>query len=308
MSRAAEVTDTVPDFRTVRQGGLVSKHASAPSRPDQAAMSRRARVAPRGAHAAPSNRVAPGRRLPAGRHGQPSPLPRIVLPALLLGLFVSGFLLAGTVPGAPVEQPLAAASPMLVTLRTNPVASFATQTDAEQAELRASRGRPLVTEPSPVPTPAASATPTARPAPVLPGCSGEKPTGRFSANGQLPASALCRLPGSGQKLRADAAVAFVVMSADYKKAMGSPLCITDSYRTLAQQQALARQKPGLTARPGRSEHGWGLAADLSCGVESFGSRQHAWMRANAPSYGWTLPTWARRGGSKPEPWHWEYTR
>lgn len=287
----------------------MSKHARVPTRPARAVTPTRPRVAPRGAHAAPSTRVVPGRRLPAGRHGQPTPVPRMVLPSLLLGLAVSGFLLAGTLPGAPVGEPPAAASPLLVTLRTTPLTSLATQADAEQAELRASRRRAVVTEPSPVPTPAASASPAARPAPVLPGCSGAKPAGRFSANGQLPASALCRLPGSSdRKLRADAAVSFAAMSADYQRAMGSPLCLTDGYRTLTQQQALARKKPSLTARPGTSEHGWGLATDLACGAESFRSRQHAWLRANAVNYGWELPTWARRGGSRPEPWHWEYTR
>jgi D-alanyl-D-alanine carboxypeptidase len=40
----------------------------------------------------------------------------------------------------------------------------------------------------------------------------------------------------------------------------------DGYRPLAEQRQLRRLKPRFAARPGYSEHGWGLAVDLSCGV------------------------------------------
>jgi hypothetical protein len=33
----------------------------------------------------------------------------------------------------------------------------------------------------------------------------------------------------------------------------------------------------------------------------------SWLSANGPTFGWTNPDWALRGGSGPyEPWHWEY--
>jgi D-alanyl-D-alanine carboxypeptidase len=60
----------------------------------------------------------------------------------------------------------------------------------------------------------------------------------------------------------------------------------------------------LAARPGTSNHGWGLAADL--GVGGYASADYAWMRANAPAFGWDNPGWARPGGTKAEPWHWEF--
>jgi LAS superfamily LD-carboxypeptidase LdcB len=63
----------------------------------------------------------------------------------------------------------------------------------------------------------------------------------------------------------------------------------------------------LAAAPGTSNHGWGLAVDLSGGMSSYGSAQYKWMRENAPKYGWDNPTWARAGGNKHEPWHWEFT-
>jgi LAS superfamily LD-carboxypeptidase LdcB len=69
---------------------------------------------------------------------------------------------------------------------------------------------------------------------------------------------------------------------------------------------LKSEKPALAATPGTSNHGWGTATDLCGGVESFGTPQHAWLATNAPLYNWFHPSWARQGGTKPEPWHFEY--
>jgi LAS superfamily LD-carboxypeptidase LdcB len=52
-------------------------------------------------------------------------------------------------------------------------------------------------------------------------------------------------------------------------------------------------------------HGWGLAIDL-CSKETGDSEVFSWLWANAPSYGWQNPSWAQLGGSKYEPWHWEF--
>lgn len=83
--------------------------------------------------------------------------------------------------------------------------------------------------------------------------------------------------------------------------------LADGYRTLGEQQQLRLIKPRYAAPPGSSEHGWGLAVDLSWGVQSFQSSRHVWMVANAGEYDWFLPDWAQRSGSRPEPWHWEYS-
>ena len=77
-------------------------------------------------------------------------------------------------------------------------------------------------------------------------------------------------------------------------------------RPLAEQVQVARATPDLAARPGRSNHGLGLAVDLCGGVQSFGTAAHLWMQHNAPLYGWYHPAWAEPSGSMPEPWHWEY--
>ena len=102
-------------------------------------------------------------------------------------------------------------------------------------------------------------------------------------NGRIPTSLLCPLYAApGHLLRADAAAAFNNMSAAYAGTFGAPICVTDSYRPLSVQILLKRQKPGLAATPGRSNHGMARAVDLCGGIQSFGSAQHVWMQKNAP--------------------------
>jgi cell wall-associated NlpC family hydrolase len=125
------------------------------------------------------------------------------------------------------------------------------------------------------------------------------------SNGQIPADQLCSL-GGGHRLRCDAAAAYNAMSAAYAATFGSPLCITDSYRSLDAQVDAHHRKPKITAVPGTSNHGWGLAVDLCGGINLFGTAQTAWMQVNAGHYGWLHPDWAQAGGQNPEPWHWEY--
>ena len=126
-------------------------------------------------------------------------------------------------------------------------------------------------------------------------------------NGQIPLALLCPLWGApGQLLRADAAARFTAMSQAYAAMFGRPICVTDSYRDLPTQIALAARKPTLAAVPGTSNHGWARAVDLCDGVESFSTVTHEWLVNNAPSFGWFHPVWAQADGSKPEPWHWEF--
>ncbi len=66
------------------------------------------------------------------------------------------------------------------------------------------------------------------------------------------------------------------------------------------------QKPRLAAVPGTSNHGRGLAVDLCGGAERFDGAAHRWLQANAGRFGWVHPAWARQGGRREEPWHWEY--
>ncbi len=126
-------------------------------------------------------------------------------------------------------------------------------------------------------------------------------------NGLFPGSALCPVWGApGEQLSPRAAAAFSAMSQAYAAQTGTPLCITDSYRSYAQQISVKASRGRFAATPGTSRHGLGRAVDLCGGVDDFGSAAHHWMRQNAPLYGWFHPSWAEAGGSLPEPWHWEY--
>ena len=125
-------------------------------------------------------------------------------------------------------------------------------------------------------------------------------------NGLIPPSAMCPLGVGGHQLRCDAAAAYRAMSAAFAAAFGSPICITDSYRTYASQVRLYGEKPTLAAVPGTSNHGWGLAVDLCGGIDHYGTAQYNWMKANAGRFGYLHPDWAEPGHGREEPWHWEY--
>jgi cell wall-associated NlpC family hydrolase len=125
-------------------------------------------------------------------------------------------------------------------------------------------------------------------------------------NGQIPGEALCALGVGRHALRCDAAASYAQMSTAFEAAFGSPLCITDSYRSYASQVSAFHRKPALAAVPGTSNHGWALAVDLCGGIHTAGTPQWTWMTANAGRFGFVQPDWARPGNEKPEPWHWEF--
>ncbi len=135
-------------------------------------------------------------------------------------------------------------------------------------------------------------------------CDGDE---RDYPNGHIPAKALCPLyKAPGESLRPGAAAAFNALSKAYERDSGRPLCVTDSYRSIAEQVSVKASRGKWAATPGTSEHGLGVALDLCGGIQSFGSPGYLWMRQNAPLYGWYHPSWAEPSGSLPEPWHWEY--
>lgn len=125
------------------------------------------------------------------------------------------------------------------------------------------------------------------------------------ANGRIPEALLCPLPQPGERLRADAAEAFIELDGAFRSEFGRPMCVADSYRPYHEQVSLFEEMlPGMAARPGTSQHGLGLAVDLCGGVHRVGTPEHEWMLATAPGHGWDNPSWARDGF---EPWHWEFT-
>lgn len=131
---------------------------------------------------------------------------------------------------------------------------------------------------------------------------GPQPTG---PNGRLPDSALCQY--RNVKARADAAEALAQMDRAFKARFGDGMCLGNAYRSYDQQASMHASRPRMVAKPGRSNHGLGLAVDFCGANQQRGTAEYTWMLNNAPSFGWILPDWARPGGSKPEPWHWEFT-
>jgi hypothetical protein len=107
-------------------------------------------------------------------------------------------------------------------------------------------------------------------------------------------------------LRCDAAERLTALSAEFEAEFGYPIPITDSYRSYGAQVTLAGIKPHLAAIPGTSNHGWGIAVDLGNPIAGGNSTEYVWLRVHGPDYGWDNPSWARLGGAKPEPWHFEF--
>jgi zinc D-Ala-D-Ala carboxypeptidase len=117
-------------------------------------------------------------------------------------------------------------------------------------------------------------------------------------NGHIPASALEQVGTTRHKLWAPAAESLNRMMRD-AKADGVTIGITDSYRPYAEQVDLARRKGlysqgGLAAKPGTSEHGWGMAADLDLNSSAL-----SWMKKHAADYGFV-------NNVPRESWHWAY--
>jgi LAS superfamily LD-carboxypeptidase LdcB len=117
-------------------------------------------------------------------------------------------------------------------------------------------------------------------------------------NGKIPASALESIDRGSHRLWAPAAASFRQMT-EAARRDGVTIGVTDSYRSYGEQVDLARRKGlysqgGLAAKPGTSDHGWGLSLDLD-----LDSRAQTWMRAHAKEYGFAenVPR---------EPWHWTF--
>ncbi len=253
---------------------------------------------PRGRHAGPRTGLLPAVSLPGGRprHARPSHAPAgaaLVLVAATGALTVA--LPASS--GSSVVVAHAAAEAL-------PTAAPTVDT-AREEQARASRSRPRVVLSTPFRVPVTSTpSPRPKPKPLLPGCTGTPSLAGY-ANGRIPTGVLCDV-GSGERLRADAARAYAGLAQAYRLRFGSTPCLVDGYRPLGEQQFLRRTKPRYAATPGLSEHGWGVAVDLGCGVNSSRSAESRWLKANAGRFGWHHPAWAEPGGSRPEPWHWEF--
>ena len=118
-------------------------------------------------------------------------------------------------------------------------------------------------------------------------------------NGKIPSAALSAINVGQHRLWAPAAQSFQRLSAAAARD-GISLKVTDSYRSFDQQVDVANRKGlysngGLAAKPGTSDHGWGLSLDLGLNATA-----QTWMRTNAARFGF-------REDVPREPWHWTFT-
>lgn len=126
--------------------------------------------------------------------------------------------------------------------------------------------------------------------------------GIAGTNGRLNANQLEGIGIGSLKAAPPAARAIRAMRAAAARE-GINIGVTDAYRSFEAQEELKRRKPRLAARPGTSNHGWGLAFDLSDngrGIQA-SSAAYRWLSANASRFGIYGPL------ARPfEIWHWEY--
>lgn len=137
----------------------------------------------------------------------------------------------------------------------------------------------------------------------MPGSCIANPRGTIQdANGTLDESTLVPIDNKGNKLKKEAAEAYLAMVAAAKRD-GISWVVNDSYRSYAQQVAAKSTYGNYAASPGKSNHGCGLAVDL--GVQIYQKPPYDWLMKNASKFGFKRIY----VGSNPqkESWHWEYT-
>ncbi len=128
------------------------------------------------------------------------------------------------------------------------------------------------------------------------------------SNGYIPQRALTPVPGTGFLMmpRAGRALSAMINAA---RADGIDLSIGNTYRDYQLQAQLYRDyqagnRSAPVAPPGQSQHGWGLAVDLSS--VGAGSPQFMWLYRNAGRFGFTNPWLHGKSTDTAEPWHWEF--
>ena len=139
-------------------------------------------------------------------------------------------------------------------------------------------------------------------------------------SGRLPDEVLVEVDGSQSRcfLEEEAAVWWRQLI-DAADADGVSIEAGWCYRDLGSQRSTYVRNCGslgapqsscrvATATPGKSNHGWGRAVDVTSGGRQLGCRSEAfsWLADHGAEYGWVLPFWAACGGDTPEPWHWEW--
>jgi len=134
----------------------------------------------------------------------------------------------------------------------------------------------------------------------------------MAENGKLPASTLADIPGG--RLRQDAAASWQRLRNRIGKETGQWICPTSTrtaYRTFAEQQYFwnlyQSGKGNLAARPGTSNHGWGITVDVPTTkqrqlIDKYGA-DYGWSKkwSDAPSEWWHIKYDPNRDKHRGEP-------
>ena len=124
----------------------------------------------------------------------------------------------------------------------------------------------------------------------------------MATNGMLQESDLSAIPGG--ELRADAAAAWLAMRQHIGTQQHTWICPTSrrtAYRSLADQQYFwnlyTSGKGALAARPGTSNHGWGIAVDVPTPA------MQAAVREVGHEFGWGIKGGRLASDAPSEEWH-----
>lgn len=136
------------------------------------------------------------------------------------------------------------------------------------------------------------------------------------ANGKVPSSMLVAIPWDKEKtlIAAPALADLTRLNTAFKKKFGRNLDVDLAFRTLDTQKQLYKELGAyIAAKPGTSNHGWGLAIDVpETSAYDFGGKYYAWLKANSAKYNWVhrkdLEQYNSNGKKNPgaEAWHFEY--
>ncbi|MFB0835799.1 D-alanyl-D-alanine carboxypeptidase family protein [Arthrobacter halodurans] len=133
---------------------------------------------------------------------------------------------------------------------------------------------------------------------------------RSQSNGRLPAAALVAIPWDRERtlIAAPALRDLTRLNTAFRRAFGRNLDVDLAYRTLDTQRYLYRELgPYIAARPGTSNHGWGLAVDFPETRDyGFSGKYYTWLKANSKRYNWVHHRYLEQGSPYAEAWHFEY--
>lgn len=131
-------------------------------------------------------------------------------------------------------------------------------------------------------------------------------------NGQMSSANLCSVDFAPSVIIDCLAVDDLeALNAAFYEEFGHNLPVGGGYRSYGEQVSTKASRGSKAATPGKSNHGWGRAIDLSISGNrswNYNGVKYQWLRENGPDYFWVNPTWAQSGGSNPENWHWEWAR